>query len=241
MVLTPPRQHGNKFSNWNVKNAQHHILLQFGKLGSIRIVVRVFRRQGLTLVRPRPAPAKGNPGKQQLFFDDLRGRIQHVGPRDRYFFFNAASVQRSATVRRMWADKGTQPKVKVCGGRERMHLLGILDCTEGRGWFFSKPRLDSERLIAFLCALMCVYLKMPLHIVPDNTPAHRAKGVKKFAVKQGRGLERIYLSPYSPRLNSIEKLWAYLRGEVTHNTYYDSFEAFQGEVVEFLRRFRAPN
>ncbi len=123
-VLTPPRQQGYKFSNWNAKNARHHIEEKIGKLVSIRTVVRVFHREGLTLLRPRPAPAKGDPAKQQEFFDDLRSCIQHAGAKDRYFFFDAASVQRSATVRRMWAEKGKQSEVKLCGGRERMHLLG---------------------------------------------------------------------------------------------------------------------
>lgn len=220
---------------------KHHILEKCGKLVSIRTVVRVFHREGLTLLRPRPTPAKGDPQKQQEFFDDLRARIQHAGPRDRYFFFDAASVQRSATVRRMWAEKGKQPQVKVCGGRERMHLLGVLDCTEGRGWFSSMPRLDGEGLITFLRALLDLYPKLDLHVVLDNAPAHHAKKVGKFVKQQQGRLELLYLPPYSPRLNPIEKFWAYLRGEVTHNTYFDSFEDFQADVVEFLRRFKAPN
>ncbi|HMF30056.1 MAG TPA: winged helix-turn-helix domain-containing protein [Candidatus Lokiarchaeia archaeon] len=109
----PPRQQGYKFSNWNAKNMKYHIQEQCGKLVSIRTVVRTFHREGLTLQRPRPTRAKGDPEKQQAFLDDLRERIQHAGPRDRYFFFDAASVQRSATVTRMWAEKGKQPQVKV--------------------------------------------------------------------------------------------------------------------------------
>jgi len=92
---------------------KYHIQEQCGKLVSIRTVVRTFHREGLTLQRPRPTRAKGDPEKQQAFLDDLRERIQHAGPRDRYFFFDAASVQRSATVTRMWAEKGKQPQVKV--------------------------------------------------------------------------------------------------------------------------------
>ena len=171
----------------------------------------------------------------------LRERVQHAGPRDRYFFFDAASVQRSATVKRMWAEKGKQPEVKICGGRERMHLLGVLDCTEGRGWFSTMGRLNGEGLITFLKALLSAYPRLDLHVVLDNAPAHHAKVVAKFVKKQGGRLELLYLPPYSPRLNPIEKFWAYLRGEVTHNTFYDTFEAFQEEVIEFLRQFKSPN
>jgi len=220
---------------------KHHIQENCGKLVSIRTIVRVFRREGLTLLRPRPAPAKGDPEKQQAFLEMLQERIQHAGPRDRYFFFDAASVQRSATVKRMWTEKGKQPEVKTCGGRERVHVLGVLDCTEGRGMFTTTERLNGEGLITFLRKLLEIYPGLALHVLLDNAPAHHAKVVTKFVKKQCGRLELLYLPPYSPRLNPIEKFWEYLRGEVTHNTYYDTFEAFQVEVFEFLRKFKELN
>jgi len=171
----------------------------------------------------------------------LRERVQHAGPRDRYFFFDAASVQRSATVKRMWAEKGKQPEVKICGGRERMHLLGVLDCTEGRGWFSTSERLNGEGLIAFLRGLLEKYPKRSLHVVLDNAPAHHAKVVAKFVKKQGGLLELLYLPPYSPKLNPIEKFWGFLRYSVTHNTFYETFDAFEVAILEFLREFKEPN
>ncbi len=121
-----------------------------------------------------------------------------------------------------------------------MYLLGVLDCTEGYRWFSSTPRLDGEGFITFLRALGCVPEAGPARVM-DNAPAHHAKKVGKFVKQQQGRLDLLFLPPNSPRLNPIEKFWACLRGEVTHNTNYDSYGDFQGEVVEFLRRFKAPN
>ncbi len=74
----------------------------------------------------------------------------------------------------MWAEDGAQLEVKLCGGRERMHLLEVLDNTEGRGRFSSTPRLDGEGLVVFLRALLEVYPALDLHVVLDNAPAHHA-------------------------------------------------------------------
>lgn len=131
-ILTHPRQLGYKFSNWNAVNAQHHISVKFGESVSIRTVNRIFHHNHLTLLRPRTMPAKGNEIQQQTFFDDLRNQIQQAGPNEQFFFFDAASVHRSTSVTRVWAEKGPQPEIKCCGGRERIHILGFLNFTSSQ-------------------------------------------------------------------------------------------------------------
>ena len=64
--------------------------------------------------------------------------------------------------------------------------------------------------------------------------------VRRFVHHQQDRLEFLCLPPYSPRLNPIEKLWAYLRGEITHNMNYDLFEDIRADVVEFLCGLEAP-
>jgi hypothetical protein len=115
-ILTSPRQIGYKFAKWNAVNARYHIQMKLGKTISLRTVIRIFHRQGLSLIRPRPVPAKGDQERQQAFLDDLRDKIKNALLDDRFLFFDACSVQRTATISRMWWQKGDQPTVKFCGG-----------------------------------------------------------------------------------------------------------------------------
>jgi transposase len=204
-------------------------------------VTRIFHCQGLKLKRPRPKPAKGDESKQQVFFDDLRNKMQQASSADQFLFFDACSVQRSATITRMWWEASSQPEVKVCGGRERIHILGILNASNKQARFMFSPTLNAEGFIAFLTKLLSIYPKKNLHVLLDNAPAHHAKIVKKFVDAKGNRLELIFLPPYSPRLNPIERFWQFLRQEITHNTYFESFERFEAEITEFLKKFKVSN
>ncbi len=43
-------------------------------------------------------------------------------------------------------------------------------------------------------------------VVMDNLPAHKVSGIRELV--QARGAKLIYLPPYSPNLNPIEKCWS---------------------------------
>lgn len=232
---------GYKFSKWNAINAHYHIETKFGKTISLRTVIRIFHRQGLTLVRPRPVPAKGNREKQQQFLDQLRKDIQNASPNEHFLFFDACSVQRSATVTRMWWQKGEQPTVKICGGRERLHILGFLDATGSKARFTFSETLGAEEFVAFLRTLLNIYPHEKVHLILDNARAHHAKLVQKFVTEQQDHLNLRFLPAYSPMLNPIERFWQFLRESVTHNTYFASFDIFKTEIIAFLRQFKESN
>lgn len=46
-------------------------------------------------------------------------------------------------------------------------------------------------------------------VIMDNLPAHKVKGVKELI--QAKGARLIYLPPYSPDLNPIEKCWSKIK------------------------------
>ena len=48
-------------------------------------------------------------------------------------------------------------------------------------------------------------------------------------------LELLFLHPYSPELNQIERVWGHLRYLVTHNTYFENLKALENAVAEYLK------
>uniref|UniRef100_UPI00374D503B transposase n=1 Tax=Ferruginibacter sp. TaxID=1940288 RepID=UPI00374D503B len=47
----------------------------------------------------------------------------------------------------------------------------------------------------------------------------------------------IYLPPYSPNLNLIERLWRYFKKQVMKNKYYANYATFEQAVETFFIRF----
>ncbi len=48
------------------------------------------------------------------------------------------------------------------------------------------------------------------------------------------GINLVFLPPYSPNLNLIERLWKYVKKEL-RCSYFDNFNDFKGEIDRILR------
>lgn len=57
--------------------------------------------------------------------------------------------------------------------------------------------------------VLCPTLSVGDIVVMDNLPAHKVSGIKELI--EARGAKLIYLPPYSPDLNPIEKCWSKIK------------------------------
>ena len=73
-------------------------------------------------------------------------------------------------------------------------------------------------------------------MVLDNAPYNKSSLVRDLAKELG--IKIMYLPPYSPNLNPIERLWKFMKKEVMANRYYPDVETFQRELILFLRGIR---
>jgi transposase len=68
---------------------------------------------------------------------------------------------------------------------------------------------DREVFLAYLEQVLCPRLRPGQIVVMDNLAAHKVAGVRKSI--EACGAELLYLPPYSPDFNPIEKVWAKLK------------------------------
>ncbi len=98
----------------------------------------------------------------------------------------------------------------VPAGRYRtLTLLGAIDIS---GWVATmtlEAPTDGDVFLAYLEHVLCPKLKPGQIVVMDNLRAHKVDGVKELIQKTGASL--LYLPPYSPDLNPIERCWAQVK------------------------------
>ncbi len=63
-----------------------------------------------------------------------------------------------------------------------------------------------------------------VHLVLDNARYRKCRIVQELAGQLEIQLE--YIPPYSPNLNLIERVWKFVKGEIS-SKYYDDFDAFK--------------
>ena len=68
---------------------------------------------------------------------------------------------------------------------------------------------DADIFLAFVEHILCPTLKAGDVVVLDNLSSHKVNGVRQQI--EARGAELLYLPPYSPDLNPIEKAWAKIK------------------------------
>lgn len=238
-ILTPPRDLGYKFSNWTGKAVAQHIFQKFQKLITPRGAINQLHRLNLKLLCPRPKPAKADEEKKVKFKASLEHTIRNMNSQDHLLYFDAATIQHSATKTRKWGECGHQPTLPIIGGRKKLHIVGAIEPVGDKGWFAECSTLGAKEFIGFLKGLMRCYPMGNLNVVLDNARAHHAKRVADFVSLHNR-INLLYLPPYSPDLNPIEDFWRVLRRNVTHNTFYATFDEFREAIIEYLARFKVP-
>jgi transposase len=70
--------------------------------------------------------------------------------------------------------------------------------------------------------------------IVDNAKYHRAKVFKEWLRGHPR-IKMLFLPPYSPNLNLIERLWKFFNEKVRCNKYFEKFSDFVLAAKEFFR------
>jgi len=139
----------------------------------------------------------------------------------------------------MWSLKGQQPEILTYGGRKRQHLIGVVEPLAGKIHVALSDTLKASHFQHFLEGLLARYKNSgKILLILDNARAHHSKELKPFLEANNDKLVLLFLPPYSPDLNPMEWFWKFLRKQVTHNTFFDTFKKFQRALIKFIRKFK---
>jgi transposase len=97
---------------------------------------------------------------------------------------------------------------------------------------------DADIFLAYVEHVLYPTLGIGDVVVMDNLSSHKVKGVRELI--QARGAEVLYLPPYSPDLNPIEKAWAKIK-QYLRSTRARSKEDLDQAITEALSLITADN
>jgi putative transposase len=96
---------------------------------------------------------------------------------------------------------------------------------------------NTTSFFAFLLWVVRQYPGRKVVMVLDNVKYHHAKRLKPILARYSHLIELVFLPPYSPDLNPMERVWWYMRKKITHNRYLETMEnriaAFDALMAEF--------
>lgn len=183
--------------------------------------------------KPKGVPGKADSEKQQKFINQYNGIKAH-GP---VYFADSTHPMLNPILASGWIKKGEDFEVKTNSGRQRLNINGAIEINSLDVISRSCKTVNKDSICELLRAIRAKNLgESKIYLVLDNASYNRAKKVKKLAKKLK--IRILYLPPYSPNLNPIERLWKFMKKKIMANIYYDDLETFQNEVTLFFRGIR---
>jgi transposase len=112
-------------------------------------------------------------------------------------------------VRRRITARGVQPVATVLHQFDNFYLYGAVEPTTGASFFLELPYLNSRAFQRWLEGFAAAFPESLNVLVLDNGAGHKAK-----AVRWPSHVVPVFLPPYSPELNPLERLWRDLKDKL---------------------------
>jgi len=143
----------------------------------------------------------------------------------------------------MWVPpEETDPILLHAPTRKTVALFGGVQPASGRLVTCVTPQFNAVTFEAFLEQLLRHRARgRRLVAVLDNAPYHYARALAPFRWAHQKVLQLLFLPPYSPALNPIERVWKLARRLSTHNRYFPELEVLVAAVTDQMDTWRHPN
>lgn len=138
-----------------------------------------------------------------------------------------------------WMKHGEQKRLPAnTNVRSGCSLAGVIDWMSEQVWCQPIARLNSECLIRYFEWLFLeIYPDDTLVLVMDNASSHRSRAMQAFLSLFEHRVLVIWLPPYSPDLNLIERFWKHLKQRVTVNRLFsDTHHMLQSIQTELAHQ-----
>ena len=157
-------------------------------------------------------------------------------------FEDEFSLSNTATLNYGWGIKGVQPIIQCKQrGRERNTTFGSYNYMTGQMVINFSIKGNAKTFKKHLKKVLYEYRNnSKIVMVVDNVRYHHSKYIKRWLLQNPK-IELVYLSPYSPELNPIERAWWYMRKKITHNRYVKSLDERKQAFWKMFSHFLKPN
>ena len=126
---------------------------------------------------------------------------------------------------------GIKPTAEINPRYEAIYLYGAVEPLTGKGFFLELSHLTAECFQLFMDQFSQAFSESLNICVLDNGRFHHAK-----SLEIPENIILLFLPPYSPELNPIQRLWQDLKTKLFLQTY-QTFEDMQAKVTEILLNY----
>jgi len=191
-------------------------------------------RNGFSYKKPKGFPHKVDKEQQDVFIKEYEKLKESVGDDEPILFMDAVHPTQATKVSYGWIRTGKDKTVDTTASRTRLNIIGAIQLGNLSNTVTGQyDTINKESIIEFMEKIREQYNdSKAIHLVIDQAGYHKAQLVKEAAEKLK--IKLVYLPPYSPNLNPIERLWKVMNEEVRNNKFFKSAKDFKENINKFF-------
>jgi transposase len=190
-------------------------------------------RMGFVYKKPVLVPCKADVEKQKAFIEEYQVLKDKLKEEDQIYFMDGVHPQHNSIASYGWIKKGKTKQLKTNNGRKRTNINGALNLATKQVFYVEDERINSQTMVALLLIILQNQKEGKIYIILDNARYYHSEVVKDFLKNNPRIILK-FMPPYSPNLNTIERLWRILKKKVVYNKFYQKFDDFRLAVIAFF-------
>ncbi len=192
---------------WTATAFHGHITKKYQVECSYDTVLRLLHEKGYRLKVPQPWPDRQDDAVREAFLEKLSAIAQDTDTE--LWYGDETGIEGEPKPRRGWAVKGSKPRVVHNGDHIRLNILGTVCPRSGEFFAIEASHCDTEVFQVFLdeAAQTIIPTRKRNILILDNASWHKGKKLNWHF------FEPLYLPPYSPDLNPIERIWLIMKAE----------------------------
>jgi transposase len=230
--IRPPEETRCNF--WTIGLLASFVQIFYGLKVHADTVRRWVHKLGFSFKRPQYAPAPSTDKKAEEKIQRICEVYKEKKEEDHILYEDESSVFLLPLLRSLWSRIGQQIKILTYSSwNVSLKIFGAVNAHGGKFCYKIYEKNNTESFIDFLEHLLEVYSAGKIYMILDNATYHRSKKLKRWLQDHSR-IELIPLPTRSPRLNPIEKIWWYVKPEISGNRWLGNIENLRARIIDTL-------
>lgn len=207
---------------------------QYGVKYTTAGMSELLKRLGFVYKKPVLVPGKADPAMQLAFIEYFEAIKASMGENDKIYFVDGVHPQYNSMPAHGWIRKGVDRPLKSNTGRDRVNINGALDPDTLEVIARVDKTLNSQATIELLKQIEANNLDASKIVLFVDNARYYYNGDVLGYIDESKQLEMVFLPPYAPNLNLIERLWKFMKKKTLYNRYYPSFKDFKAALGDFF-------
>jgi transposase len=194
----------------------------------------ILARLNFVYRKPQKIPYRVDEKQQRNFIRRYQAIKNRLKPGDGLYFADVTHPEHTAITACGWMKRGEIKVVKSNPRPYRLNIQGAINMGDFKMVVGFEEKIGTESTLDLLETLRKRQPQGRLYLIVDNAAYYRSLDVKTYA--KMLGITLVYLPPYSPNLNLIERVWKFFRQQVLYNRYYEGFADMIDACKQFFKK-----